>query len=355
MSRSLEHMPHLDTLRAFAALLVLNHHWLKDLGVARFEFGAYGVDLFFTLSGFLITGILLRQKQKTHNAFGLVRNFIIKRSLRLFPIYFLFVGALIALSAVTGMWLYRDGGAPWFLTYTSNFFFYNNGMQGEQLNHTWSLAVEEQFYLIWPWLIVFLPRKKELWAIVPFILAGLLFKFTWPGLYPDKPVKVLPFYNLDTLGLGALLGYIMVYGKLKRTLLEKNISWIIILLIVLTFVLVHYSGTSYLVGQLLLPVSVLLLAGSLVYKSSIGFSGYTGRLFDSQVLQYIGKISYGVYLYHKPIPILLDNVFRIFNIQPIENKTVLYLCYAVITFALAHFSWKIIEQPILRFKERYDQ
>ncbi|MDQ7947325.1 MAG: acyltransferase, partial [Pedobacter sp.] len=179
MSGHLRYIKGLDALRAFAVITVIITHWgptafhseTLSFLLKLFPNGNFGVDLFFVLSGFLITRILInsRFENEETDKFQLIKAFFIRRSLRIFPIYFLLVLVL---------WAIGDkpvGDNIWyFLTYTSNLLIIEKGNWYSNLSHTWSLAVEEQFYLLWPWIIVFVPKKYLLSAILGFLGLGIV-------------------------------------------------------------------------------------------------------------------------------------------------------------------------------------
>lgn len=149
---ALSHMKQLDGLRAIAVLSVLYYHFYSN----ALPFGIMGVRLFFVLSGFLITGILLqcRRLAETGGQSSLftLRRFYIRRFLRIFPLFYL----VLLVSAVINLQGFRDG-LWWHAAYLSNVYFAAGGNAGATI-HFWSLSVEEQFYLIWPWLILYVPR-----------------------------------------------------------------------------------------------------------------------------------------------------------------------------------------------------
>ncbi|HEU4717025.1 MAG TPA: acyltransferase, partial [Bacteroidia bacterium] len=136
MSKRLAYLPRLDSLRAIAALMVLFVHYLS-LKKSTFAYGGNGVEIFFVISGFLITGILLSQKNETslprHRLFG---SFVVKRALRLFPAYYLYLAFLYVLHATGGLWLCNKGDFWHYLTYTQNFLFLQKPGQSSLLFHT---------------------------------------------------------------------------------------------------------------------------------------------------------------------------------------------------------------------------
>src|SRR5262249_15573796 len=162
------YVPQLDGLRAFAVGAVLIHHFFKPARIGGVDFALLGVWLFFVLSGFLITGILLRLRdQVDHSGYPsgfALRQFYIRRFLRIFPLYYsvLFMAATIDLGDVRDTIL-------WHLAYISNYLFATRQDWGSITAHFWSLSVEEQFYILWPVLILFAPRRLLLKLIISVI------------------------------------------------------------------------------------------------------------------------------------------------------------------------------------------
>jgi len=173
----MKYIKQLDSLRAIAVILVIISHWIPATNVInRIPNGAIGVDIFFVLSGFLISKILFDQRNNAEllniPKFTLVKNFYVRRTLRIFPIYYLTIFVLLLFSKSTGTNI--QSAFAYFLTYTSNFYFFKIQTWDGMVSHLWSLAVEEQFYLIWPWIILFSNKKYFLHIITIFILIGVL-------------------------------------------------------------------------------------------------------------------------------------------------------------------------------------
>ncbi len=353
MSKRLSHLPRLDALRAYAALMVVVAHFMEDLHAPSFSYGGNGVQIFFVISGFLITLILLSQKHESDAPRGkLLRNFIAKRALRLFPVYYILIAALFLLSVYGGLWICRDGGAKFYFTYTQNFLFLTDGFQSSLLNHTWSLAVEEQFYLFWPLLLIFIPRRFELPLIVGVLLTGIASRFLFELFYSGAgTIKGVTLIHFETLGAGALLAWLM-YSKKENVLaiFRKHVPWVFPIFLLLTLSITIWGNGA----SMYLAFPLTLMAISLVFLCVDESTSYLDPLLRPKALQYLGKISYGIYLYHKPVPFFFTLVCNKLHLPLIENKPVLFCIYTTIAIGAAMLSWHLIEKPIARLKDKLD-
>ena len=188
---TVQHMAQLDTLRAFAVIGVLATHYMPTSRFAGY-YAMGGVRLFFVLSGFLITSILLKSRSIMESGKQLPRftlfRFYVRRFLRIFPLYY-FVLAVAAIADVTNV---RET-LLWNVTYLSNVYFFTRGHWAGPVSHFWSLAVEELFYLVWPWLILFTPRRFLMRLIICLIIIGPLFRIWLSFNGHDEFYCVLPF------------------------------------------------------------------------------------------------------------------------------------------------------------------
>lgn len=304
--------PWLDVLRALAVLAVVHHHtwgW-------PFHHAYQGVRLFFVISGFLITGILLRGPDDG----GSLKTFYWRRALRIFPAYYLTV-AFASLVDPHGM----SETIWWHLTYSSNVLF---AVQGYYLPdvaaHFWSLSVEEQFYLFWPVLIVFLPARWLLPAISLLMAFGLWFNLTqWSNL--GLGTYVLLPGSLDALGIGAMLAIAQQRGVRPHWIRATGLFGSVILIIALLW------GIPY-ADMRLLELSLGPMAWA-VFEASASTSALP---FVLNPLRYIGRISYGIYLYH-PLVLL--------GLAMPKGPTAFVAAGAVTVFA-ASTSWHFFELPI---------
>lgn len=342
----LRYMPQLDGLRALAVLAVFFDHW--NIAERRFfrwiEWGHLGVWLFFVLSGFLITDILLKSKDQIDaghaGTWNSARIFYVRRFLRILPIYYLtlFVTAL-GISDIRRLFL-------WHVTYTTDFWTalypgaYPYGI------HFWTLGVEEQFYLAWPWLILLTP-KRWLARVATFSIAiGVAYRAAYQGGalgHTAVAALGLPLLgNVDKFAFGALLA---VLGRspnsLSRTRLVRLGLWIGLPLVLAFEALYARNQSSRLVAMFSSAAAGLFFTW-LIGGASQGFRGPGGWLLQSRALVYPGKISYGLYLFHPFVPLLF---FRL-HVPLAESVWIRFLIYGTTTLVIGSASWYLFEGPI---------
>jgi peptidoglycan/LPS O-acetylase OafA/YrhL len=363
------YIPALDGLRFLAVALVLVDHWSGD--AMPFQASYLGVCLFFVLSGFLITRILLNAKQRDeklerNHSFSL-KQFYIRRTIRIFPVYYLTLGILYILNVEP----VRDK-IIWLLTYNTNNYIAIYERWLGSVDHLWSLAVEEQFYLFFPFLILFLGWKnlsKMLYLCI-ILSVGLRLFFYLRGDEWVRPY-VLVFTCLDAFGIGGLFAYYVWQGK--QRVIEFFGGWLPIGMSLVAYILIVIWSKSYGEGHNFVTDVLLRLFESLLSISIIGkivvneyqqTANWLTRLLSSAVLVYIGKISYGIYIYHNFVYNFYhtpDSSFisRALNkLQSVVSEPVLFqitkICFlSAITIIMASFSWFLIEKPINKFKERF--
>ncbi len=278
--------PQLDGVRAIAAVMVMAFHFSQIFVPMRWlMLGQTGVDLFFVLSGFLISTILLKAQ---HARWEEVRNFYIRRSLRIFPLYF---GYLVGAS------LLGAGASWWFWVYLQNFpMALNLPLQGP--NHFWSLAVEEQFYLVWPFLVLFLPRRwlaGAMWGAIAFSTALRILV-----VHTEVSPFYLTFTRLDGLAAGGLLALYLHRGQLSRArrYFMPGAAASMLLLV---------AGAWASHGQGVAWVQVTkFTAATGMYACLVGWIlTHEGRLVNgglaSRPMRAVGRVSYGLYVYHPAI------------------------------------------------------
>lgn len=346
MSKRIKHIEQLDSLRAIAALMIVFYHFLPDFGFPRFNFLASGVPIFFVISGYLITAILLKQRELDFTLWEKVKRFIIKRALRLFPIYYL---VLIFFSSMSfyGLFVWEDGYSIYYYTYSTNILLFMEGWQSKFLNHLWTLAIEEQFYLFWPLIIFSFSYRQLKWVISLLIIFSLIFKSL-----EISNAMFLPFFHFDTLGGGALLAYILNTENKISSFIDDKInstnSLITLLLLLSSYAL--FAKLNFSLGRI---ITLDFIAITLIIGCRCKYQGLFGMILNSKTMLYLGRISYGVYLYHKPIPLFLGLIFSKMGVTDLNKY--LYLSIAlVLTLIISHFSFVLIEKRFIKLKSKFD-
>ena len=227
-------------MRAIAVILVIICHWIPQKNIINIlPNGALGVDFFFVLSGFLISRILFENRTCAELSNGskleILRNFYVRRALRIFPIYYVTIFILLAFGDKTDTKI--EDNFFYYAGYISNFYFFNVQSWDGMLSHLWSLAVEEQFYLIWPFVIIFFNKKYLLFAISLFIIIGSVSQH----LLTKVPYgSILTISCFDAFGFGALLALVISYAKDRLNYFYKYLSIIALLAFFLFIVGVFY-------------------------------------------------------------------------------------------------------------------
>ncbi|MEZ6185371.1 MAG: acyltransferase [Planctomycetota bacterium] len=338
----LGYVPQLDGLRALAVGAVLITHFLPETELARrVDWGVLGVRLFFVLSGFLITRILLdARSQRDQGALSLgqaLRTFYLRRVLRIFPIYYLTV-AVMSLASPT------IRAQAWvFLLYLQNLLFAWEGSYGVA-PHFWTLAVEEQFYLLWPAAVLLLPRRALVGCVLALIAAAPAWRLGVLLLGgAEVTARVFTLGCTDTLGLGALLAL----AGAGRWLRPLGVAGALALIPLLLCHALRWGDPAWIVlGDLALGAVGVAWVARLVR----GGTGLDQRLLASRPLVYLGRISYGIYVYHFFVPRQLARVFA--KLDWSVGPLTLAALSAVASIALASASWVLLERPLARLKRR---
>lgn len=348
-------IPSLDGLRGLAALAVLWYHF-PQVGHSRLamlihdvakktSIGQFAVDVFLVLSGFLITRIIVREVQQ--GRFSL-RLFLAKRALRIFPIYYLTLLAFAFWEPINGQW---TAAACYVSNYTIPF-----DAAPHPLGHTWSLAVEEQFYLLWPLVFVCFPltiARQLAWPVGPAVALGaavLTFSLVEPNL-----AWGLVYRGLPTRMLSLLLGATFAFHEAAFRTRSANkvaaagvLSFLFLLATAFGIQQTQWSGFRV-AGCLLSATASLLLVQFVVLCDAR--NGLTRRVLTSSPLLWAGRISYGLYLYHH---VILSTVFTPHGLHtrgvvlPISEA----LLAATLCCGVPLLSYVLIEAPLLRLKSR---
>jgi peptidoglycan/LPS O-acetylase OafA/YrhL len=346
------HWAQLDGLRAVAVLLVCWHHWMPKRFHLGIHWGSTGVDLFFVLSGFLITGILLACRRPIEagkqGVLFTAKRFYARRFLRIFPLYY----AVLALATV-GLSL-EPGILVSLWTYTFNLVgAWRGALSGTLVSHFWSLAVEEQFYLLWPWVILLVPRP----ALAPVVCATLAIGplSRWLLFRAGAPFDVLRMVTpscLDLLAAGGLCALLAeragVAEALRRPLVRSFGLLGAGLLAWGAWIQARGPGPE---GASALDVLVVYsrwpFFAWLVLAAARGFAGPLGALLSSRPLAFVGQVSYGVYVFHA-FALLLDRV-GLAGLPPLAR----FPAYLAATLAVSWLSWTLFESRLNALKDRF--
>jgi peptidoglycan/LPS O-acetylase OafA/YrhL len=348
-------MPGLDGLRAIAVLAVIAYH--EQFGWA--PGGLLGVAVFFTLSGYLITDLLLAQ-WVTDGRIRL-RQFWLRRARRLLPALFVMLALVTAWVTIADRSRLASLRGPVFaaLTYTSNWYliiknqsYFARFAPPQPLDHLWSLAVEEQFYLLWPWLLLlallFLRRaggKSVKWLAIPTVLlaagsALLMFLLYQPGLDPTRVYE-----GTDTRACGLLVGAALAMiwpsrdgANLKRRVWALDVPAVAGLAIVGFMIarIGQYSPFIYKGGLVVLSLATAAILAAGAVPGSL-----VGRALAWAPLRWLGVRSYGIYLWHYPVIVLSSPAN---STEDLPRAAV----QVAASIALAALSWKFVEEPVRR-------
>jgi peptidoglycan/LPS O-acetylase OafA/YrhL len=358
-------MVQLDGLRAFAVAAVAFSHWVPENLQFGLPFGT-GVQLFFVLSGFLITGILLDNKTdemrpQLGTLFVTWRRFYIRRCLRIFPLFYL----VLVLALILDLKPIRDTW-PWHFSYLSNIYYFRMGRGAgiDHFGHSWSLAVEEQFYLVWPFLVLLLPSKLLRWSLLILILAAPVFRIAVDGVAPYHPgtARYLAVASLDALGIGGLLAF-----QVRRDQLSAKPARSLALLClcvglpgaVVPGLMRHANVTSSVANSIVDSVGhfcLVLFYGWVVWTAAQGFPGIVGKVLSWGPLVYLGKISYGLYVFHpfsgSLLPLVTNRLFHAPSSFEM-NLAFRVTAQAILTIGMATVSWYAFEKPLNDLKRYF--
>ncbi len=362
------YFPNLNGIRAIAASLVVFHHLEQAkhaLGIANVydmpiiqHAGRLGVGLFFVLSGFLITYLLLEERGR----FGDVdaKKFYLRRVFRIWPIYFLIIGLSFFVFPHIGIFDYPGieekltVNLPERLTLLllvlPNFAFVLYDLP-YWCAQTWSIGVEEQFYYLWPWLIKYPKRRIPILLFFLLLTAGLLYlglEMVDPSDETRKSMitTFLGQFRIQTMALGGFCAWLVYKDKTQilNFVFRKDIQIIAYtILIALFFSGVHFFG--------FLEVYALFFA---FFVLNVSCNPNTIVNLGHPVMNHLGKISYGLYLYHVAVIVVIINLLTMYSPKwegPVY-QVVLYVLSFIGSVAVATFSYNYIEKPLLAYKDR---
>lgn len=365
-NNSTGYLVQLDGLRFLAVALVLYDHLAADFNKIRL--GHLGVTMFFVLSGFLITRILLSSSDKLRGQEGglgkYLKRFFIRRTLRIFPVYYLCILILVIFDVPP----VREK-LGWCVFYATNIYMALNQTWMGVVDHFWSLAVEEQVYLVAPFVIFFIPRKWLIPFFISIIVGAVVFRayfflagYNWVVPYVSTPG------TLDAFGLGGL----MAWTQYKRYDVFASVFGKTYLVVVglLLFAGVTVWAKSFppeqshnIANEVFERLCGSVFSMFLIGKASLGFSGGMKWFLTNPVSSYLGKISYGIYAYHNlvynhyhysPHNPFVRAFHKIERMFPVLNGSLLFeiLFFSAITILVSAISWHLMEKPINNLKDR---
>ena len=364
-------LPWLDGLRGIAVLMVLLHHFFPPLGpdelggvhayLLRAQHLTFtGVDLFFVISGFLIGGILMDHRASPH----LMRTFYVRRALRILPLAWVFIAITFGLWAAGALvpipHTPRASPGAWW----ANVFFAGNFVMAAQLDWgfrplslLWSLAVEEQFYLVVPWLMTRFARPETCaWTL---IAAGVWSRVAVLAILPGASfaTHVLPFCRADTLGAGVLAAWVLRDARAASLLQTHRKKW--------------WLGWTLCAGAMALLTQLRSAPGDVIF-ASFGYSAIAGfyaltllliassshggsrRILGGALLVRFGRYSYFIYLFQGMIYLAVSVLLAsLLGAGSFRYHLVLALVVPFACLAVAAMSWRCFEQPLWRIAHRF--
>jgi peptidoglycan/LPS O-acetylase OafA/YrhL/lysophospholipase L1-like esterase len=343
----------LDGLRGIAILMVMVHRfWPRTgmgLGADVAGTGWIGVDLFFVISGFLITGILL----DTRDDGGYFRNFYARRALRIFPLYYVFVIGTWALFWSNAEFHDRAGSPLWYLFHLGNV---PEGVLGKNVPYwlapVWSLAIEEQFYLTFPWLVRFLDRRRLTYVLVAMIAIAPVIRLVTMLAFPDHERVQYLFTpcRVDTLAAGCLLAVIVREIDLERWRQRIVFTALAVLPSVVVLGIASRLDRTSPFDRVFGYSIVAAGCASVVALVILGRGRRSTALLRLRPLTYLGKLCFGLYLLHRPADTVVSAIAARLDIHRDLWLLAPKIAVAVI---FATVSWRVLERPLLRLKDRF--
>jgi peptidoglycan/LPS O-acetylase OafA/YrhL len=351
----------LDGLRGIAIILVVLYHNFSFF--EYFNHGWIGVDLFFVLSGFLITNILLNSLHTEHY----FRNFYTRRVLRIFPLYYLslllFLVLLPMIPAFPLDMSYYQEHQGWFWTFLQNWTLLFNNSNSVALNHYWSLAIEEQYYLVWPLVLLLLKKPKRILILCIILIAALigirLFLLYNIGGLNIAFDRIFLFTRFDGILFGSMLA---VLYHINSKLIRKYFTVFIVLLTIANYLFYWFLKNQ---GDPRFPVwgvagytTFSALFALLVYEAVMGDNRFIKYILTLRVLRFLGKYSYGFYIFHWPVSLLTNDYFKkilngIFEAGSYAQEIIASLLSTLIGLAIAVLSYHLFEKHFLKLKNRF--
>ncbi|MCG9879060.1 MAG: acyltransferase, partial [Bacteroidia bacterium] len=305
-----------------------------------------GVDIFFLLSGFLITYILLSEKKQT-GSINIV-YFLIRRSFRIWPLYFFIIG----ITPFIVQWL--DAGKP---EYWSNLLFINNfraietGLWTYPFSHFWSICIEEHFYLVWPFILAFIPKDKLLATFYSIIALSILFRLYYSFSTADSYAWIYlhTISRIDVMVIGGIIAF--YYSEKTFQFKLSNAEKIMLFGVLLSSLFIEqYSnwGNQFMAGfkKYFYMGTIGLLMLDYNFNPTIKF-----RLSNFSIINYLGKVSYGIYMYHNVLTVIIIKKVM-YNIN--SSSALLYFTLMIVSsIVVPIISYELFEKHFLRIGSRF--
>lgn len=372
--------PNLDGLRVFAFLAVFVNHALAGLGykpgstqfvIIRDSFllnGDLGVSFFFVLSGFLITYILLKEKEIDGKIN--IKNFYFRRVLRIWPLYFFIVFLCLFLFPLFKdvipvgfpFGVNTDTLNPWlYIGFAGNFDYLFHGISNVLIGVLWSVSVEEQFYLFWPLLIAFIPRKYLFATFISIIIGSILFRY----FYSHGGIAIILKYHSFSCVTYLTMGAVIAYIATKNTIIEKfrkTPKWFISFMYLLFLALIPYRGLIWKFGiHYVLAASIAPVLFALLFAFFILEQNYADNSFykvgNWKFISSFGKYTYGMYCYHMLVFFMVLFMFYLMGIDITTMSTITFSCVSILSLLLVIFisrmSYLYFELQFLKLKNRF--
>lgn len=331
--KNLGYIPSLDGLRAFAIVLVM----LSHANFRLFENGGIGVPVFFVLSGFLITTLLLEGFERKNTLE--FKAFYIRRTFRLFPAFYVMLLGTFFYALWFNKIMFNDILSE---IIASGLYIYNIswlwGVKDIMLYHTWSLAVEEQYYIFWP-ILLFLFLKKGSLNGISILLVVLISFFvisTTFKLFHDNTYAIAKSMTSESIFIGCL-GAVLRWKGMLNFKISSIVAFLCVLTIFIIGMLPHKTfesfNTKFIAGIFAMTAILYLVNAN---------KGFLFEIFNHKSSVFVGKISYSLYLWHLP-------VFKAFKFHSTLPVPVSFVGKFVVSIVLALFSWYIIEKPATQF------
>ena len=367
MNTSKKYFENLDASRFFAFIIVFLAHTfitsspeIKSSNIFQFVYGwgkigMLGLEYFFVLSSFLISWIILEEKEKT-NSFN-IKNFLIRRTLRVWPLYFLIVliGVLLSyIAKANNVELSPIPPFEYFGLFIINFYIIENGTNFLFfLAFLWSISIEEQFYLFWSFVMKFL-KISLLWLSILLIIISIVFR----AIYIDESLQL--YFNtisaLGNFGIGGITAYLAFYNKslFRKIINLKKIHNIIIYTVLVLSIVFFHQLNEIKIFTIFSRLYFSILFALYIIEQSYG----QHRVFQpgkSVVLNYLGKISYGLYCFHGVvITILIKLLEQLHFTETYWHVFLLYpLIILVFSILFAHLSFRYFENYFLKLKAKF--